>query len=181
MRTPQTRIGDIFEIPITPLTKRYMQFILVDSSCLGGWCIRVFKREYHADDKPTMEEVISGEVDFYCLTYAIGKGVVNELWSKAGNSKEVGSFDNIIFKQKDIVHGGWRIWRARQEVKRYRTLPKRYAKASMGALLAPSSVVKRIQTGRWRDIPNVYDDYKGAAFIERLIGAEFIPKGLKVI
>ena len=39
IRAPQTRVGDIFEIPITPQTKRYMQFILVDSSCLGGWCI----------------------------------------------------------------------------------------------------------------------------------------------
>ena len=181
MRTPQTRIGDIFEIPITLLTKRYMQFILIDSSCLGGWCIRVFKKEYHAEDKPTMEEVVSGEVDFYCLTYAIGQGVVKELWTKAGKSKELGNFDNIVFKQKDIVHGGWRIWRANQEVKRYRTLPKKYAKASMGALLAPSSVVKRIQTGRWRDILNIYDDYKGASLFERLIGTEFIPKGLKFI
>lgn len=181
MRTPQTRIGDIFEIPITLLTKRYMQFILIDSSCLGGWCIRVFKKEYHAEDKPTMEEVVSGEVDFYCLTYAIGQGVVKELWTKAGKSKELGNFDNIVFKQKDYVHGGWRIWRANQEVKRYRTLPKKYAKAIMGALLAPSSVVKRIQTGRWRDIPNVYDDYKGASLFERLIGTELIPKGLKFI
>ena len=181
MRAPQTRIGDIFEIPITPLTKRYMQFILVDSSCLGGWCIRVFKKEYHAEDKPTMEEVVSGEVDFYCLTYAIGQGVVDGLWTKAGKSNDLGSFDNIIFKQKDYVHGGWRIWRANQEVKRYRTLPKKYAKASMGALLAPSSVVKRIETGRWRDIPNVYDDYKGASLFERLMGTELIPKGLKFI
>ena len=158
-----------------------MQFILVDSSCLGGWCIRVFKKEYHAEDKPTMEEVVSGEVDFYCLTYAIGQGVVKELWTKAGKSKELGNFDNIVFKQKNYVHGGWRIWRANQEVKRYRTLPKKYAKASMGALLAPSSVVKRIQTGRWRDIPNVYDDYKGASLFERLIDTELIPKGLKFI
>ncbi len=158
-----------------------MQFILIDSSCLGGWCIRVFKKKYHAEDKPTMEEVVSGEVDFYCLTYAIGQGVVKELWTKAGKSKELGNFDNIVFKQKDYVHGGWRIWRANQEVKRYRTLPKKYAKASMGALLAPSSVVKRIQTGRWRDIPNIYDDYKGASLFERFIGTELIPKGLKFI
>ena len=94
-----------------------MQFILVDSSCLGGWCIRVFKKEYATEDKPDMEDVISDKVDFYCLTYAIGHGVLDELWTKAGKSKELGSFDNIVFKQKDIIHGGWRIWRARQEVK----------------------------------------------------------------
>ena len=44
MRAPQTRVGDIFEIPITPLTKRYMQFILVDSSCLGGGVSEFSKR-----------------------------------------------------------------------------------------------------------------------------------------
>lgn len=181
MRAPQTRIGDIFEILTSPQTKRYMQFILVDSSCLGGWCIRVFKKKYHADDKPNIEEIVSDKVDFYCLTYAIGRGVLDKLWTKVGNSKELGSFDNIIFKQTDIINGGWRIWRAKHKVKRYRTLPKKYATASMGALLAPSSVVKRIQTGRWRDIPNVYDDYKGASLFERLIGYEFIPKDLKII
>lgn len=181
MRAPQTRVGDIFEIPITPRIKRYMQFILVDSSCLGGWCIRVFKKEYATEDKPDMEDVISDKVDFYCLTYAIGHGVLDELWTKAGKSKELGSFDNIVFKQKDIIHGGWRIWRARQEVKHYKTLPKKYVKASKGALLAPMSVVNRIRTGRWMDIPNVYDDYKGASFFERLVGVEFIPKGLKII
>jgi hypothetical protein len=31
------------------------------------------------------------------------------------------------------------------------------------------------------DIPNVYDDYKGASFFERLAGVEFIPKELKII
>ena len=86
-----------------------------------------------------------------------------------------------VFKQKDIIHGGWRIWRARQEVKHYKTLPKKYVKASRGALLAPMSVVNRIRTGRWMDIPNVYDDYKGASFFERIAGAEFIPKELKII
>ena len=99
-----------------------------------------------------MEDVISDKVDFYCLTYAIGHGVLDELWTKAGKSKELGSFDNIVFKQKDIIHGGWRIWRARQEVKHYKTLPKKYVKASKGALLAPISVVNRIRTGRWMDI-----------------------------
>ena len=181
MRTPQPRIGDIFEIPITTQTKRYMQFILVDSSCLGGWCIRVFKKEYHIEDKPSMEDVVSDKVDFYCLTYAIGKGVLDGLWIKAGKSKELGSFDDIIFKQKDIVFGGWRIWKANQEVKRYKTLPKKFVKGSRGALIPPSSVVKRIQTGRWMDVPNVYDDYKGASLFECLIGSESIPSGLKAI
>lgn len=65
--------------------------------------------------------------------------------------------------------------------KHYKTLPKKYVKASRGALLPPMSVVNRIRTGRWMDIPNVYDDYKGASFIERMAGAEFIPKELKII
>ena len=84
---------------------------------LGRRCIRVFKKEYATEDKPDMEDVISDKVDFYCLTYAIGHGVLDELWTKAGKSIELGSFDNIVFKQKDIIHGGWRIWRARQEGK----------------------------------------------------------------
>lgn len=65
--------------------------------------------------------------------------------------------------------------------KHYKTLPKKYVKASRGALLPPMSVVNRIRTGRWMDIPNVYDDYKGASFFERIAGAEFIPKELKII
>ena len=66
-RAPATHIGDIFEIPLPNDRKRYMQFILVDSSQLGAWSVRVFKTNYQIGDNPSIEEIVDGPVDFFIL------------------------------------------------------------------------------------------------------------------
>ena len=42
----------------------------------------------------------------------------------------------------------------------------------------PISVIDRIVSGRWFPVANVYDDYKGASLMERLLGKEHIPEHL---
>ena len=44
-----------------------MQFILVDSSQLGAWSVRVFKTDYQIGDNPSIEEIVDGPVDFFIL------------------------------------------------------------------------------------------------------------------
>lgn len=77
MRATATHIGDVFEIPISDSFKRYMQFVVVDSCQLGGWGIRVFKKDYPLDCNPAIDDILNGEVDFFCLTRAIGHGVLD--------------------------------------------------------------------------------------------------------
>lgn len=184
MRAPATHIGDIFEIPLDN-KKRYMQFVVVDSSQLGGWGIRIFKKEYSLEDTPSIENILADEVDFYCLTYAIGHGVLDGLWKKYGKSKDCGDLNRIIFRtyQEGILTNQksfWYVWRACQRDKRYKVLPNRYLSVAYGAVMHPISVINRIKTGRWYARPNVYDDYKGTTLFNHLLGIEPIPEELLV-
>ena len=178
-RAPATHIGDIFEIPLPRGMKRYMQFVIVDSSQLGAWGVRVFKKEYTTEEKPPVEEIVKDSVDFYCNTRAIGQGILYELWSYYGKSSDLGDLNAMVFRTFDREIPGlnpqrWRVWKASQEAHYYLVLPRKYIKADYGAMCAPISVIDRIVSGRWFPVANVYDDYKGASLIERLLGKEHI-------
>lgn len=173
MRAPATRIGDIFEIPISPECKRYMQFIVVDSTHLGGWGIRVFKKHYLPEEQPSINEIVADDVDFYCLTYAIGHGVLDGWWRKYGKSKDIGNISDIVFRlyHKKLIEAAlfgkedkdcWWVWTPNQEFIHYETLPEKYWYADDGSLFPPCNVISRIKTGRWHKEPNVYDDYHGS-------------------
>lgn len=164
MRAPATHIGDVFEIPISDSFKRYMQFVVVDSCQLGGWGIRVFKKDYPLDCNPAIDDILNGEIDFFCLTRAIGHGVLDGLWTKVGKSKDLGDLDKMVFRTyvervPGILASHWFVWKANHNLKEYKTLPRRYRKVDYGGVMPPSHVVERIRTGRWFKVQNVYDDY----------------------
>lgn len=182
-RAPATHIGDIFEITLPGDRKRYMQFIIVDSSQMGAWGVRVFKTDYSMEDKPSVDVIVKDSVDFYCNTRAIGQGILFGLWSFYGKSADIGNLDAMVFRTFDrgipgLNPQGWRVWKASQKVRHYRVLPRKYLKADNGGMLPPIWVLYRIISGRWCPAPNVIDDYKGASLIERLLGKEHIPKHL---
>lgn len=182
-RAPATHIGDIFEITLPGDRKRYMQFIIVDSSQMGAWDVRVFKTDYSMEDKPSVDVIVKDSVDFYCNTRAIGQGILFGLWSFYGKSADLGNLDAMVFRTFDrgipgLNPQGWRIWKASQKVLHYRVLPRKYLKADDGGMFPPIWVLYRIISGRWCPVPNVIDDYKGASLIERLLGKEHIPEHL---
>ena len=182
-RAPATHIGDIFEITLPGDRKRYMQFIIVDSSQMGAWGVRVFKTDYSMEDKPSVDVIVKDSVDFYCNTRAIGQGILFGLWSFYGKSADLGNLDAMVFRTFDrgipgLNPQGWRVWKASQKVRHYRVLPRKYLKADDGGMFPPIWVLYRIISGRWCPAPNVIDDYKGASLIERLLGKEHIPEHL---
>ena len=182
-RAPATHIGDIFEITLPGDRKRYMQFIIVDSSQMGAWGVRVFKTDYSMEDKPSVDVIVKDSVDFYCNTRAIGQGILFGLWSFYGQSAALGNLDAMVLRTVDrgipgLNPQGWRVWKASQKVHHYRVLPRKYLKADDGGMFPPIWVLYRIISGRWCPVPNVIDDYKGASLIERLLGKEHIPEHL---
>lgn len=182
-RAPATHIGDIFEITLPGDRKRYMQFIIVDSSQMGAWGVRVFETDYSMEDKPSVDVIVKDSVDFYCNTRAIGQGILFGLWSFYGKSADLGNLDAMVFRTFNrgipgLNPQGWRVWKASQKVRHYRVLPRKYLKADDGGMFPPIWVLYRIISGRWCPAPNVIDDYKGASLIERLLGKEHIPEHL---
>lgn len=182
-RAPATHIGDIFELLLPRGRKRYMQFVIVDSSQLGASGVRVFKEEYAAEETPSIQEIVRDSVDFYCNTRAIGQGILHGLWSYYGKSADLGDLNAMVFRTFDRGIPGafpqrWRVWIASHEDKYYRVLPRRYLSADDGGMIPPIMVLYRILYGRSSPVPNVIDDYKGASIIDRLLGRERIPEYL---
>ena len=182
-KAPTVNIGDIFEIPLPWNQKRYMQFCFMDASQKGVCGVRVFKTDYSTEDKPSVDDIVRDSVDFYCSTYAIGQGVLYGLWTYYGKSTDVGDVNEIFFRSFDrkipgLNHQRWRIWRPSQEAQYYRVLPRCFLNTDYGGLYAPIHIIDRIGRHRWFLDANVYDDYKGASWIERLLGKEHVPEHL---
>ncbi len=171
-RAPATHIGDIFEIPLPDNRKRYMQFVVVDSSCLGAWGVRVFKKEYALEEKPSIDDIVNDKVDFYYNTRALGHGVLYGLWSRYGKSANLGNLNDMVFRSYiDGLGDGpsyWTVWKAAQPIQYYRILPRKYLYAAQGVLCPPFHLIERIVTGRGNRFTNMYDDYDTAPFIEKL-------------
>ena len=171
-RAPATYIGDIFEIPLPGYRKRYMQFILVDSSQLGAWTVRVFKTDYQIDDKPSIDEILNDRIDFYMNTRDLGGGILYGLWSRYANSDNLGDLNKVVFRCYQDGFGlyshRWWVWKSAQPVVVHRFLPRKYLEAPEGGMFPPFSVISRIMTGRWYMFKNLYDDYKDASLIDRI-------------
>ena len=150
-RVRKTAVGDIFCAKINDEHKKYFQYIISDLTQLNSDVIRVFKRTYPIDTEPALEEVISGEVDFYvhCDTRA---GIKNELWEKVGNSPNVGQTEHIIFKSKRDytrldVQDDWWIWKINGEHIFVGELKGEHKKAYLGLVFQSASVMHKLKTG----------------------------------
>lgn len=150
-----TKIGDIFCVEIDGKHKRYFQYIANDLHQLNSSTIRVFKHNYAYDDKPSMEDIVADNVDFYTHT-VLKFGIQDGLWEKVGKCKDVGSFDSIIFRLyeewfPDDTPVGWYIWHFGEEDSHYigKQLGDYSSISEYGSVFPPSWVVERIKYGKW--------------------------------
>ncbi|WP_410210301.1 hypothetical protein [Aquirhabdus sp.] len=162
-----TKIGDIFEVSLGDGRKKYLQYIISDLMQLNSDVIRVFKQTYQIEDKPDLEEVVKGDVDFYCHT-TTSAGIKMGLWTKAGKSNDVGTLDLLFRGAKDSsrkpeepvkkISNDWYIWRANDEQFTYvGKLEGSNRKAELGSVYPPFAVIQRIITG---DYGMYYPDYE---------------------
>ena len=99
-----TKIGDIFLVKLDNCQK-YFQYIADDMTILNSSVIRVFKKGYPLNSSLDMNEIASGEVDFYVHT-VLKWGIQLGLWEKIGKNPQTGSTDHILFRStKDVGVG----------------------------------------------------------------------------
>ena len=96
-RVKATKIGDVFEVKISDTEKKYMQYIASDLTCLNSDVVRGFLKTYDIADKPSLDEIVSDDVDFYahCDSRA---GIKMEYWTLYGNNQDVGNVRNVTFR-----------------------------------------------------------------------------------
>jgi len=87
-RASPAKIGNVYCTTYKGI-KKYFQYLGIDDKCLGGRSIRVFKEEYPTATVPDVEDIVSGEVDFYTHTM-IRLWEREGHWNKVGNSKNTG-------------------------------------------------------------------------------------------
>ncbi|CAA7386071.1 hypothetical protein [Chryseobacterium fistulae] len=161
-----TKIGDVFSVKIDEGNRKYFQLIAYDLTQLNSDVIRVFKKKYHVDENPDLSKVIKGEVDFHahCVTKF---GIKLDLWEKIGNSPNIDSISNVLFRDTNDYGSGpneepvkishnWFIWHINDETfTRVGKLQGENRKAEVGVIMPPFAIIERIKTGKFNFVyPN---------------------------
>ena len=154
------KYGDIFKVKISDNEVCYLQYLANDINQLNGDVIRVFKDRYKDEDTPSPEEVINGEIDFYCHVF-LKRGVQLGFWTQYAHSDNVGDLKKVYFKNYIDSFPCMTYWHAwniyDSNLKEYKKLPRRFQNAFWGTLFQPSTVFHKITTGRFYERKNIAD------------------------
>lgn len=150
-----SRIGDIFCVELDTSEKAYFQYIANDLYMLNSSVIRVFQKHYPADYTPTMEEIVSDEVQFYAHT-TINPGQKTGAWIKVGKSKNVGNANDAFFRVSDSGNINnkkvydWIIWHLDSEPQNVGRLSKKLRCCShQGEVIPADLIVHKIKFGEY--------------------------------
>jgi hypothetical protein len=160
MARVNTKIGDIFSAQIDNKNKKYLQYIANDLTQLNSDVIRVFKTIYPIDSQPALSDIVKDEVDFYahCVTKW---GVKLRFWNTYGNSNDVGSLSQILFRDtNDYGHklgdepirisNNWYVWHINdKDFTRVGKLEGKNRDAEIGVVIAPDSIIYRMLHGEY--------------------------------
>ena len=156
----KTRIGDIFVFITNDGKKRFFQYVSKDTSELYSDVIRIFSKYYTYDERPTPQDIISGEIECYVHTFLRWGNKMN-LWEYYSNIPNVGGLDIWFRVSKDygafpkqkIVSNNWEVWKINEQKQFVGILPEKYYSASIGGVDGPLIVAQRLNDGI---DPNIY-------------------------
>lgn len=170
-RSKKPKIGDVFEAVLHNNQKGYLQYIGNDLTQLNSDVIRVFKKRYPAEANPSLEEVLSEEVNFYSHVTGVEFGEKDGVWRKVGNSANLGDLKLAFFRDAadelekrengewgmPKVSRTWKLWRMNEPMRLVDQLEGENIKAYIGLITQPKFVIQQMQTGEW---PGFYPSYK---------------------
>lgn len=148
------RVGDIFSIPIDESDVKYFQYIANDASQLNTDVIKIFKKKYSVKSSYNLQELISGETDFYAHVI-LEFGTKLQYWVRVGNipiidETEILFRDSSDYGNPDIkISYNWWVWKINEPQRFVGTLEGENQNAEIGIVIAPDSIVCRIKTGNY--------------------------------
>lgn len=156
------KVGDVFEV-VFDQNKRYFQYIGNDLSQLNMDVIRVFKTSYPADENPKIEDIVNSQIDFYAQVTDVNYGIEDGLYTKFGNSSDVGKIDEIYFRDPNCLMTApeckkWYVWPMNGERKLLNYTNKLVKKSHVGIGMHPIKFLHKMQYGVY---PLVYPKYPG--------------------
>jgi len=156
-----TKIGDVFYVKVDDNNKKHFQYIVGDITQLNSDVIRAFKETYPIDNNPDLSEIVKGEVEFYahCVTKL---GLKMNLWEKVGNTTEIGSTIQILFRDTNDygsmvgdepirISRNWYVWRVNDnDFTRVGKLEGENRNAEIGIVVNPYDILDRIRAGTYK-------------------------------
>jgi hypothetical protein len=169
MQRISVKKGDVFSVKIDQNNKRYFQYITNDLRQLNSDVIRCFEKTYLIGSKPDLTQIINDKIFFYAHC-VVKWGIKFGHWEKVGNIKEVGNFNEIIFRDTNDygvkkgetpikISKNWYIWKINDL--QFTTVGKLEGinrSAEIGMVINPESIVFRIKNGKY-DFP-FYPDFE---------------------
>ncbi|MCF8448640.1 MAG: immunity 26/phosphotriesterase HocA family protein [Taibaiella sp.] len=160
MQRTNTKIGDVFAVNINDQQKKFMQYITSDLTQLNSDVIRAFKTIYPIYTNPSLQEIVSAEVEFYahCITKL---GIKMGYWDKIGNTSELGGTAHVLFRDTNDygrklgeesikVSEKWHIWHINDyDFTKVGKLVGDQKKAEIGVVVTPDDIVTRMKTGKY--------------------------------
>ena len=153
--TVRTKIGDIFSVTISNTEKKSFQLIAFDQTQLNSDVIRVFRKGYGVDVKPELDVIVADDTEFYSHC-SCDLGIKHNFWDKAGNTKNVGRTDHILFRDtpdygnREIkISEKWWVWKINEPQKFVGKLEYENCLAEIGLVFAPQRILNRIKTGSY--------------------------------
>ena len=160
-RVKATKIGDVFEVPISPSQKRYIQYVVSDLTQLNSDVLRIFKHVYQINETPTLEEIVKDDIDYY--THGDSRfGLKMNAWTLYGNINDVGDYSNVWFKSKrdytdEKNEDDWHVWKISGEHKHADLRETKELKAYLGLVNPYTSILYRLKTGHEEGIFSKYE------------------------
>ena len=150
-------LGDVFEVPLSHSQKGYLQYVGKDLTQLNMEVLRVFAGRYDTKIHATLENVLSGEVDFFVHVVSTKKGENTGLWQKIGNSEDIGDLKQVLFRDtldwgqlsENSVSTRWHVWHIDGEWQKVSLNKKLLSKAHVGLGFWPQDIVTRMRTGKY--------------------------------
>jgi hypothetical protein len=150
----RVNIGDIFCAPLES-EKKYFQYIVRDHSQLNSHVIRVFKKSYSTNEKPDLDKIVEGNIDFYAHVF-LRAGFTLRLWEKVGNAREVGKWDVLFRRTDDILYPKikisekWYVWKINEPHVWAGKLEGENQNAEIGMVMSPINILHRMRTGKYK-------------------------------
>ena len=159
-RVKATKVGDVFEVKISDTEKKYMQYVASDLTQLNSDVVRGFAKIYDIAAKPSLEEIVSDDVEFYSHCDS-RYGIKTELWTLYGNIQDIGDLKKAIFRDTndagDVISTRWYIWHINEDFVRVDNKDLRLKKSYYGVVYPAKMIFFRIKNGYFYGVEPRYE------------------------
>jgi hypothetical protein len=149
-----SKIGDVFEVELPDGLIGFFQYIANDPTQLGSEVIRVFRKKCRQTERPTIPEIVSGQMHFAAHVF-LQSGLRFSSWRKIGSNPIV-TRDETLFRDSDdygnpeiVTSNRWYVWKIAEEMQFVGKLGPAYRHAEIGVVVAPDQIAERMKTGSY--------------------------------